>query len=64
MPEKLNNVVAEAVWYPDDPDTGPSESVDLDISFEGDTFYIDGLRDGEYLSLPLGAIAAAIAFAN
>ena len=42
-------------------DITAGEEIEIEVGFEGDCFFIDGLRDGEYLSLPLHALAQAMA---
>ena len=37
------------------------DEVEIEVSYEADAFYIDGLRDGQHLSIPLHAIAQAMA---
>jgi hypothetical protein len=37
------------------------EGVEIEVGYDGETFYIDGLREGKYLSIPLHAIAQAMA---
>jgi hypothetical protein len=63
--KQLTKVPARATWWEGSDDETdlipPNEDVELRISFEDEAFYIDGLREGHYLSLPLAAIACAIA---
>jgi hypothetical protein len=53
-----------ATWWDDTdrettfPDT---EEVEIEIHWEGDSFFIDGLRKGQYLSIPLYGIVKPMA---
>ncbi|MGE5527203.1 MAG: hypothetical protein ACM3Q9_00895 [Methanosarcina sp.] len=57
----------KATWWEDggedtDRDSMPAtEDVELRAYFDGETFYIDGLRDGHYLSIDLRDLAKVIA---
>jgi hypothetical protein len=59
-PEKTKCI---ATWWERDSETEKpeTEKTEVEVSFESDAFFIDGLRDGVYLTLPLHAIAQAIA---
>jgi hypothetical protein len=48
-------------FWEDTKEPEESEAVEIEIGFEGDAFFIDGLGEGEYCSLPLHAVAQAIA---
>ncbi len=54
----------EVGWWDDGESVQDPENVEVEISFEGDTFYIDGLREGKYLSVPLKGVAQAMADAS
>jgi hypothetical protein len=58
MPEV--KVPAQASWWKDESESMDSESAEIAISFDSEAFYIDGLRDGHYLSIDLGDLAKAI----
>ena len=61
MSENENEISVKATWWEDDgSEHPPTEDVELKIAFDGDCFYIDGLRDGTYLSLPFKEVAKAI----
>lgn len=62
MPE-LTKVLTTVAWWPDDAETERDceEVGGVSVSYEDDTIMVDGLRDGEYLAIPLSAIAGAIA---
>ena len=57
----------EATWWEDSGDDAedtyvpPTEKVELRAEFDGETFYIDGLRDGHYLSIDLRDLAKVMA---
>ena len=53
-------------WWEHDSETEhpETEKVEVEISFEADAFFIDGLREGVYLTLPLHAVAQAMADAT
>jgi hypothetical protein len=63
MPEELVKTKCLAKsWEERDDDAVPAtQDVEIEVSFDDDCFYIDGLREGEYLSLPLHALAQAMA---
>ena len=54
-----------AIWWDDrDPDpyaTCPSTDTELVIQYDSETIYIDGLRDGYYLSIDVKDLFAAMA---
>jgi hypothetical protein len=54
-----------AEWWEESSDNSeevpPSYKVELAGEFDGETFYIDGLRDGHYLAIDLRALAGLIA---
>jgi hypothetical protein len=58
-----------ATWWKDDPDADvrdrtyipDTEEIEIEVRYEEDTFYIDGLRDGHWLTIPLHAVAKSIA---
>lgn len=54
-------VLAKAMWWEDQSEGRESETAEIAISFDSEAFYIDGLRDGHYLSLDLSDLAKAIA---
>jgi hypothetical protein len=60
---ELEKTKCVATWWEADPEVGEpeTEGVEIYVSFDDDAFYIDGLRDGLYLTLPLHAIAQAMA---
>lgn len=62
MTEELEKTRCTGTWWEVTEDEVPgTEEIEIAVSFEDDSFYIDGLRDGYYLSIPLHAIAKAIA---
>jgi hypothetical protein len=56
-----------ATWWEDKPEADSTtfvpetEEVEVEIHWEGDAFFIDGLRDGLYLSIPLHGIVKPMA---
>lgn len=56
-----------ATWWEDKPQADlatfvpETEEVEVEIYWEGDAFFIDGLRDGHYLSIPLYGIVRPMA---
>lgn len=50
-----------ATWWEQDADNPDTEDIEVEIAFEDDAFFIEGLRKGVYLTLPLHTIAQAIA---
>jgi hypothetical protein len=60
---ELEKTRCMATWWEGDPETEhpETEGIEVEISFEADAFYVDGLHEGVYLTLPLHAIAKAIA---
>lgn len=63
-PEKTK---CTATWWEDQPEADirtfipETEEVEIEVRYEEDCFFIDGLRDGLYLTIPLYAIATSIA---
>jgi hypothetical protein len=50
-----------ATWWEREVESPETEDIEVEVSFDADAFFIDGLREGVYLTLPLHAIAQAIA---
>ena len=60
----MHRINAKAAWWDDEESSeNPShDEVDVKLGYEGDTLYVDNLRDdGRYLAIPLKAIGEAIA---
>jgi hypothetical protein len=56
-----------ATWWDDNANVDlvtfvpETEEVEIEIYWEGDSFYIEGLRQGQYLTVPLYGFAKPIA---
>ncbi|HST68796.1 MAG TPA: hypothetical protein VLI94_03960 [Solirubrobacterales bacterium] len=50
-----------ATWWDGEVENPETEDIEVEVSFDDDAFFIEGLRQGVYLTLPLHAIAQAIA---
>jgi len=60
-PEKTKCI---ATWWDDSDPQNPApntEPVEIEVHWEGDAFFIDGLREGHYLSVPLYGIVKPMA---
>lgn len=58
-----NKIDAKGTWWDaSDPDleNPPTDDVDLRLEFDGETFFIDGLRDDHYISIELKEFARAM----
>lgn len=57
-------IVAQGTWWGEaqgDPPVHPHQDVEVEIGYEDETLYIEGLRDGHGFALQLADIARAIA---
>jgi|GEM_PF-5567311 len=63
-PEKAKCI---ATWWEDRPEVElrtfipDTEEVEIEMRYEEDCFFIDGLRDGLYLTIPLHGFAESMA---
>lgn len=60
-----SKITAGALWWKTTDDLVESiesaEDVQIEIGYEDDTIYIDGLRDGHYIAIDLSSIGEALA---
>ena len=59
----MHRIDAKASWWDDEEGAeNPShEEFDVKLGYTDDTLYVDNLKDGRYLAIPLKAIGMAIA---